>query len=114
MAKSSMNLQDSFLNQVRKDNQEIKMILLDGTTLVGTVRGFDSFTVILSSRGMQHLVYKHAIAQIVSRRMAGRRDEGGEEGERGSGNRNEEDRPRKESFNTLNLSRVVVSEDKED
>lgn len=117
MAKSSMNLQDSFLNQVRKDNVEIKMILLDGTTLVGTVRGFDAFTVILSSRGMQHLIYKHAIAQVISRRLANRREDGGEEHEERAPapNRHNEgqESPKKESFNTLNLSRVVVSEDSE-
>lgn len=69
MAKMGMNLQDSFLNQVRKDNTEIMLVLLDGTRLNGFVRGFDNFTVIMSARGQQHLIYKHAIAQIISRRL---------------------------------------------
>jgi host factor-I protein len=116
MAKTSMNLQDSFLNQVRKDNSEIKMVLLDGTTLVGTVRGFDAFTVIVSSRGMTHLVYKHAIAQILSRRFPGRREEGSEtQDDRSASARPPEgDEPvKKEGFNTLNLSRVIIAEDGE-
>ncbi len=68
MAKHDMNLQDSFLNQVRKDNTEIQLVLLDGARLTGLVRGFDNFTVIVNARGNQHLIYKHAIAQIISRR----------------------------------------------
>ena len=83
MTKSGMNLQDSFLNQVRKDNQEILLVLLDGARLTGYVRGFDNFTVILGARGQQHLIYKHAIAQIISRRPMSHGD-----GERG-GQRNE-------------------------
>ncbi len=75
MAKSAaMNIQDSFLNQVRKDGTEVKISLLDGSTLVGTVRGFDNFTVVLHSRNAHHLLYKHAIAQIVSRRAPRGRD----------------------------------------
>ena len=71
MAKTSINLQDSFLNQVRKDNVEIQLVLLDGSTLLGHVRGFDNFTVIVNGPQAQHLIYKHAIAHVVSqRRMA--------------------------------------------
>lgn len=72
MARTTMNLQDGFLNQVRKENTEIKMVLLDGSELVGWVRGFDNFTVIVASQVTQHLVYKHAIAQIMIPRATGR------------------------------------------
>lgn len=68
MGKATVNLQDSFLNQVRKDNSEIEMVLVNGTHLSGLVRGFDNFTVVVNAGGKQHLVYKHAIAQIVSQR----------------------------------------------
>ena len=123
MAKSIMNLQDSFLNQVRKDNTEINLILLDGTTMTGVVRGFDSFTVIVAAKGVHHLIYKHAIAQIISKRFNTRRDEAQREGEgrarSGRSGSSERDRARAASprsptkpdgFNTLNLSRVVVPE----
>lgn len=68
MGKAMVNLQDSFLNQVRKENSEIEMVLVNGTHLTGLVRGFDNFTVVVNAAGKQHLVYKHAIAQIVSQR----------------------------------------------
>lgn len=77
-----MNLQDGFLNQVRKENTEVKMVLLDGSELGGWVRGFDNFTVILASQHSQHLVYKHAIAQVIIPRAPGR---GGESREAGTG-----------------------------
>lgn len=93
-----MNLQDSFLNQVRKENTEIKMILLDGTTLNGVIKGFDNFTVILGSRGAQHLIYKHAIAQMIWRRSAGRKEQ---EGEEADGRKNE-------GFNRMDLSQVKI------
>jgi host factor-I protein len=74
MAKSAMNLQDSFLNQVRKDGSEVKVLLLDGTQIKGQVKGFDSFTLIVQSKGIQSLIYKHAIAQMVSPRLPSRRE----------------------------------------
>jgi len=102
MSKVSMNLQDSFLNQVRKESAEVKMILLDGTTLAGVIKGFDNFTVILNNRGAQHLVYKHAIAQMIWRRSAGRRERGTEESSESS--------RRTEGFNRLDLSQVKLEE----
>jgi len=101
MSKVSMNLQDSFLNQVRKENAEVKMILVDGTTLAGVIKGFDNFTVILNNRGAQHLIYKHAIAQMIWRRPTGRRDREGE-GTDESGNR------KNEGFNRIDLSQVKL------
>ena len=71
MAKGMVNLQDSFLNQVRKDNTEIEMVLLDGTHLTGAVRGFDNFTVVVNAQGNQHLVYKHAVATVCLARGEG-------------------------------------------
>ena len=54
-----MNLQDSFLNHVRKENY-----LMNGFQIRGLVRGFDNFTVIIENEGKQQLVYKHAISTI--------------------------------------------------
>lgn len=86
MAKTpAMNIQDSFLNQIRKDGTEVKIALLDGSSLIGTVRGFDNFTVIINSRTSQHLLYKHAIAQVISRRPGHRENEGGEQAPRSAG-----------------------------
>lgn len=60
-----INLQDSFLNQVRKENVSVIIHLVNGFQLKGLVKGFDNFTVILDSAGKQQLVYKHAISTIM-------------------------------------------------
>ena len=66
MTKSQMNLQDNFLNQVRKESIPVTIYLLSGVQLKGMVRGFDSFTVVLESPGKPaQLVYKHAMASVV-------------------------------------------------
>jgi host factor-I protein len=68
MAKQQINLQDSFLNQVRKENIPVTIYLINGVQLKGTVRGFDNFTVILDSEAKPMLVYKHAISTIAPAR----------------------------------------------
>lgn len=75
MSKAAMNLQDSFLNQVRRENSEVRVLLVNGTLLRGTVKGFDNFTLILNNRNGQHLIYKHSIAQIVTHRPHNRSEE---------------------------------------
>ncbi|MDR3349470.1 MAG: RNA chaperone Hfq [Acidaminococcales bacterium] len=60
----SINLQDSFLNQVRKENVVVIVYLVNGFQLKGLVRGFDNFTVILENDGRQQLIYKHAISTV--------------------------------------------------
>lgn len=64
MTKNQINLQDSFLNQVRKDGIAVTIYLINGFQLKGQVRGFDNFTIVLDSDGKQQLVYKHAISTI--------------------------------------------------
>ena len=61
----TQNLQDIFLNQVRREKQVVTMFLMNGFQMHGTVRGFDGCTVILDSDGKQQLIYKHAISTIV-------------------------------------------------
>jgi host factor-I protein len=64
MSKTQINLQDAFLNQLRKENIPVTIFLINGFQLKGTVRGFDNFTVILDSDGKQLMVYKHAISTV--------------------------------------------------
>jgi len=64
VAKTQINLQDSFLNQVRKENLPVTIYLVNGFQLKGVVRGFDNFTVILENEGKPLLVYKHAISTV--------------------------------------------------
>ena len=66
--RSAINLQDGFLNQVRKDAIPVTIFLINGFQLRGIVRGFDNFTVILDNEGKQELVYKHAISTIIPAR----------------------------------------------
>lgn len=61
----TMNLQDVFLNQVRKDKIPVTIFLTNGYQFKGMVKGFDNFTVILESDGKQDLVYKHAISTVI-------------------------------------------------
>jgi host factor-I protein len=62
--KTSINLQDSFLNHVRKENLAVTIYLVNGFQLRGLVRGFDNFTIIIENDGKQQLVYKHAVSTI--------------------------------------------------
>jgi len=64
--KSVMNIQDSFLNQARRERVALNIHLLDGSELHGKISAFDSFTIILlnDEREEQYLVYKHAIATV--------------------------------------------------
>lgn len=61
----SLNLQDVFLNQARKERMVVTFYLTNGFQFKGVIKGFDGFTVILDSDGKQQLVYKHAISTII-------------------------------------------------
>jgi host factor-I protein len=69
MSKSQLNLQDSFLNQLRKENIPVILYLTSGVQLRGMVKGFDAFTVILEGQGKPpQLVYKHSIVSVAPMR----------------------------------------------
>ncbi|MBA9024769.1 MULTISPECIES: RNA chaperone Hfq [Bacillaceae] len=57
-----VNIQDQFLNQLRKDSTYVTVFLLNGFQIRGLVKGFDNFTVLFESEGKQQLVFKHAIS----------------------------------------------------
>ena len=59
----TINLQDTFLNQLRKNSVFVTVFLLNGFQLKGTVKSYDNFTILLvDADGKQHLIYKHAIS----------------------------------------------------
>lgn len=60
-----INLQDIFLNQVRKDKITVVVFLTNGFQLKGTIRGFDNFIVILEADSKQQMIYKHAISTVI-------------------------------------------------
>lgn len=64
MNKQNNNLQDIFLNGVRKSRVGVIIHLVNGFQLKGVVKGFDNFIVMLDSDGKQMMIYKHAITTI--------------------------------------------------
>ena len=64
----TINLQDVFLNQCRKEKIAVTIILTNGFQFKGMVRGFDSYVAIFDCDGKQQLVYKHAISTIIPAR----------------------------------------------
>ena len=66
------NVQDAFLNAVRREQQTVSLRLMDGAELEARVTGFDRFAVMLEHDGADHLVFKHAIASIRTARQAPR------------------------------------------
>ena len=64
MQKTS-NLQDVFLNQARKEHVTVTVFLTNGFQMRGTVRAYDSYTVVLDTDGKQQVIYKHAISTII-------------------------------------------------
>ena len=71
MSKNQMNLQDAFLNQVRKEKIPVTIFLVNGFQIKGVVKGFDNFTVIVELDQRQQLVYKHAISTVAPIRPIG-------------------------------------------
>jgi host factor-I protein len=61
--KNSINIQDQFLNQVRKEKVPVVISMTGGAQLEGTVRSFDNFCIMLES-DKEYLIYKHAITTI--------------------------------------------------
>lgn len=64
-ADRAQNLQDTFLNQVRKTKTPVTIFLVNGVKLQGVITWFDNFCVLLRRDGLSQLVYKHAISTIM-------------------------------------------------
>jgi len=64
LPKDQVNLQDLFLNQVRKEGVPVTVYLVNGFQLKGLVKGFDNFTLVLDNEGRQMMIYKHAISTV--------------------------------------------------
>lgn len=65
MSDRKQNLQDTFLNSVRKSKMPLTIFLVNGVKLQGVVTWFDNFCVLLRRDGASQLVYKHAISTIM-------------------------------------------------
>jgi host factor-I protein len=67
--KPAQNIQDTFLNTVRKDKSPITIYLVSGVKLTGKIRSFDKYSVLLENNAQEQLIFKHAISTVVSGRV---------------------------------------------
>jgi host factor-I protein len=65
MSEKAQNVQDVFLNHLRKNKTPVTIFLVNGVKLQGIVTWFDNFSVLLRRDGHSQLVYKHAISTIM-------------------------------------------------
>lgn len=61
---SPQNIQDAFLNTVRREKDTVTIYLMNGAKLSGRIRSFDKFSVLLESGAQEQLIFKHAISTI--------------------------------------------------
>jgi host factor-I protein len=66
------NIQDAFLNTVRREKNTVTIYLLNGAKLTGRIRSFDKFSILLETGSQDQLVFKHAISTVsLARRGSG-------------------------------------------
>ncbi len=65
MAGKEKNIQDVFLNKVRKSKSLVTVFLVNGVKLQGIITWFDNFSLLLSRDGHSQLVYKHAVSTVL-------------------------------------------------
>ena len=66
--KPAQNIQDTYLNTVRKDKTPITIYLVSGVKLTGKIRSFDKYSVLLENNSQEQVIFKHAISTVVSNR----------------------------------------------
>ena len=59
------NIQDLFLNHLRKERTPVTVFLMSGAKLSGKIKSFDKYAVILESSNQEQLIFKHAISSVV-------------------------------------------------
>ena len=64
----TQNLQDAFINYIRREKIPVTLFLMNGFQLRGVVRSFDSFVVLIDADGRQQMIYKHAISTVAPAR----------------------------------------------
>jgi host factor-I protein len=68
MDKPAQNIQDSFLNNARKDKGVVTIYLLSGVKLSGRIRSFDKYSLVMETNNQEQLIFKHAISTVVTTR----------------------------------------------
>ena len=62
----SQNIQDVYLNTVRRDKAPVTVFLISGVKLIGKIKGFDKYSVILEANNQEQLIFKHAVSTVVT------------------------------------------------
>ena len=65
MEKQAQNIQESFLNNARKDKTFLTIYLMSGVKLSGKIKSFDKYSVVLETNNQEQLIFKHAISTVV-------------------------------------------------
>ena len=66
MEKPAQNIQESFLNNARKEKGVVTIYLLSGVKLSGRIRSFDKYSLVLETNNQEQLIFKHAISTVVT------------------------------------------------
>ncbi|SPE26979.1 RNA-binding protein Hfq [Candidatus Sulfopaludibacter sp. SbA3] len=66
--KPAQNIQDSFLNNARKDKIVLTIYLMSGVKLSGRIKSFDKYSLVLETNNQEQLIFKHAISTVVTQK----------------------------------------------
>jgi host factor-I protein len=70
MEKPAQNIQDSFLNNARKDKIILTIYLMSGVKLSGRIKSFDKYSLVLETNNQEQLIFKHAVSTVVTQKTA--------------------------------------------
>jgi len=66
----AQNIQDLYLNSMRRDKVPVTIFLIGGVRLVGKIKGFDKYSVVLEANNQEQLIFKHAISTVTTAKSA--------------------------------------------
>ena len=70
MDKPAQNIQDSFLNNARKDKVVLTIYLMSGVKLSGRIKSFDKYSLVLETNNQEQLIFKHAVSTVVTQKLS--------------------------------------------
>ena len=70
MEKPAQNIQDSFLNNARKEKTVLTIYLMSGVKLSGRIKSFDKYSLVLETNSQEQLIFKHAISTVVTQKSS--------------------------------------------
>jgi len=62
----AQNIQDIYLNAMRRDKVPVTIFLIGGVRLIGKIKGFDKYSVVLEANNQEQLIFKHAISTVTT------------------------------------------------